>query len=105
MKILFRACDDVYAINGAKRPYNLTKDQLSTICFISLIQNGYAKEDIIVFGDRLSDAKIKFYQQYAGTVFNNNFGISGSLIACHEFAVNHFTENEWVYFCEDDYLH
>lgn len=105
MKIIFRTCDDVHSIHGTNRPFGLTKAEISKYCFLSLVRNGFSKEELIVIGDRLTQEKIQWYKQYSDVVISNDLGNDGSLRFCFQYAKDNFSDDEWIYFCEDDYLH
>lgn len=104
--VIFRACDLVNAVNKQPRPFNYSKAELIKICFKSL----YAAvqcvpHTITVLGDKLSDEMINFFTAYDVTFSNGNYGNDESIRQSLYAALKLENDNDWVYFCEDDYLH
>ncbi len=103
--IIYRACDVVNAVNKSPRPYNLDKKSLIKICFKSLYDAlQYVPHKITILGDKLSNEMIEFFSQYPITVTNGNYGNDESIRQCFKKATD-LKDDEWIYFCEDDYLH
>lgn len=103
--IIFRACDGVNAVNKNPRPYDLTKAQLIKMCFLSLVE---ALEGIncriLVVGDKLSEEMKNFFSHFNVELYLGDFGNDASIREALRLTKN-IPDNEWVYFCEDDYLH
>lgn len=104
-KVIFRACDVVNAINNNPRPFNLSKNQLIKVCFLSLLDALEGVDyDIIVLGDKLSDDMINFFGKHKVDLRLGSFGNDASIRETVKIAST-FADDEWVYFCEDDFLH
>ncbi|SDB62024.1 hypothetical protein SAMN03097699_2671 [Flavobacteriaceae bacterium MAR_2010_188] len=105
INIIFRSCDVVNAVNKSPRPFGLDKKTLIKICFNSLYKasKGY-NCNIIVVGDNLSDEMKSFYLKNDIQLIEGVFGNDNSIRKTLNIASD-FDESEWVYFCEDDYLH
>lgn len=104
--IIFRACDCVEAAHKMPRPFNLNKLELIKVCFHSLytaLQG--CNFEITIVGDRLSQDTLNFFKQYPiRNYILGEFNNEKSLRKCYEFAMT-LPDDEWIYFCEDDYLH
>lgn len=103
--IIFRACDIVNAVNKNPRPFNLEKAKLIKLCFLSLVES--LKEldfKIIVLGDKLSEDMIDFFNSFEVELRLGNFGNDASIRETLKIAST-IPDDEWIYFCEDDYLH
>lgn len=105
INIIYRTCDVVEAVHGTPRPYGLTKTKLIDLCFKSLVDSLQDIEfDMTILGDRLSDERIKFFQPWCHNLYNGELGNGKSIAECFTLA-SKLHDEEWVYFCEDDYLH
>jgi hypothetical protein len=105
INVIFRACDVVNAVNKQPRPFDLDKFSLIKLCFKSLyhsIQD--VTHTITVLGDKLSPDMMAFFSGYNVQLSNGSYGNDASIRATVEKALL-FDDDEWVYFCEDDYLH
>ena len=107
--ILFRACDKVESVHKVRRPFGLNKIQTIKVSFYSMHQALKESGDNFQFsiiGDDLSDELIGFFQNFENVkVDNTKFGSAAkSLQKQIEIALN-IPDNDWVYLCEDDYLH
>ena len=105
--VLFRACDKVESVHKVKRPLALTKTQTIKVSFYSLYQALQGEQYIIIIiGDDLSQELLDFFQLFEDiTVDNQNLGSAAkSLQKQIDLALN-VPNDEWVYMCEDDYLH
>jgi len=112
VNIIFRTCDKVNALHGTDRPYGMTKEQIVNYCFISLKRSlAYSQNindinhDVIVVGDELSQERIEWYKVYGPKVIYNDYYTNGPSIAKTFEIANDLPDDEWIYFCEDDYLH
>lgn len=103
--IIFRTCDIVHSVHNTARPFDLDKRTLIKICFLSLVRSleGSAHR-ITVLGDRLSDEMLAFFRGFDVTLLNETLGNDKSILRSIELALGSEPE-EWVYLCEDDYLH
>ncbi len=106
-EVIFRACDVVTAVNGAARPFNLDKRTLIQLCFASLHQAlRPVSHRITVLGDKLSPELSAFFEAQVGVrLLHGSFGNEGSIRRTFELAAELARPDDWVYFCEDDYLH
>ena len=104
--IIFRACDCVEAAHKMPRPFNLNKRELIKVCFHSLFTALQGCNfEITIVGDRLSQETLNFFAHYPiKNYILGEFNNEKSLRKCYEFATT-LPDSEWVYFCEDDYLH
>ncbi len=107
--VVFRTCDAVQALRGS-RPFGLDKRTLIKACFVSLLE---AIRDfphsIHVLGDKLSDDLRGFFRSVADqdpriTLTLGDWGNDESIRQSTTRALT-VPDDEWVYFCEDDYLH
>lgn len=105
INVIFRACDLVNAVNKNPRPFDLSKKDIIRICFKSLYQSikDYP-HSITIIGDKLSGEMIEFFRSYKVKLILGDYGNDQSIRESIGMALE-FPENEWVYFCEDDYLH
>jgi hypothetical protein len=103
--IIFRACDIVEAVNKSPRPFGLNKREIIKICFKSVVEAVKPlPHTIIVLGDKLSDEITSYFSSFNVKIINGDFGNDASIRASIEQSLQ-FPDDEWVYFCEDDYLH
>ncbi|MCX6146621.1 MAG: hypothetical protein NTW25_05135 [Candidatus Kapabacteria bacterium] len=103
--VIFRTCDVVNAINKNPRPFDLTKAELIKVCFLSLI-DAFANVDykIIILGDKLSDNMLNFFNKFDVEFVLGSYGNDDSIRESLKIAYN-VPDDNWIYFCEDDYLH
>ena len=112
VNIIYRTCDKVQAMHGTNRPFGMSKEQVVNYSFISLKRSlrycesiTDVKNNLIIVGDELSDKRINWYKLYGPKViYNDSFGNGPSIAKTFEIA-NELDDDEWIYFCEDDYLH
>jgi hypothetical protein len=104
--VIFRACDVVHSVNKAERPYGLDKPTLIRICFLSLMDAlTEVPHTVYVVGDKLSDSIQVFFRQFPTVQLSNgSYGNDASIRKTVELACT-LPSEDWVYFCEDDYLH
>lgn len=103
--VIFRACDSVNSFNKSPRPFELPKSQLIKICFLSLIDSLKDFDyRIIVLGDKLSDEMIDFFNSFGVEMHLGSYGNDASIRESLKIA-DTINQDEWIYFCEDDYLH
>ena len=107
--VVFRTCDAVQALRGS-RPFGLDKRTLIKVCFLSLLEAlAEVPHSIVVLGDKLSDDLVSFFRRFetgpGGVQLRlGNWGNDESIRQSLTAALLRPGE-EWVYFCEDDYLH
>ena len=104
--VIFRVCDAVYSIRKTQRPFGLSKKELIKKCFLSL-KKAIDKYPhfFYVIGDNLSEEMIEFFKGFEH--LDLQLGIYGndeSIRQTIKYALT-IPKGNWVYFCEDDYLH
>jgi hypothetical protein len=99
MKVLYRISDGGY--NKIKPKY-VTKRG----CFLHFLKI-FKKFDIYVIADNVSDNTYDFLKEHIDStkIIRTSLHNAGSFIFCLEYAINHFDDNEKVYFAEDDYIY
>jgi len=103
--IIFRTCDVVHSVHHTPRPFGLDKRTLIKVCFLSFMRSLRGiPHRITILGDRLSPEMIAFFKQFDVTLFNEELGNDKSILRSIELACGS-APDEWVYLCEDDYLH
>jgi hypothetical protein len=105
--VLFRACDKVESVHNVNRVFGLNKIQTIKVCFYSIYRSLHSfKSNIIVIGDDLSPELLDFFNKFENVkIDNDQLGSSSkSLQKQIDIALN-IPDKEWVYMCEDDYLH
>lgn len=105
INIIFRSCDAINAVHNSPRPFGLDKKTLIKVCFKSLYNSAQSHNyTIIVLGDNLSEEMKEFFRQFDLELIEGVFGNDASIRETIKIAQS-FNDDEWVYFCEDDYLH
>jgi hypothetical protein len=103
--VIFRTCDVVHSVHNAARPFDLDKRTLIKVCFLSLVKSlERIPHRITILGDRLSDEMIAFFDRFDADIISAAFGNDKSILRSVELACGS-EPDEWVYLCEDDYLH
>jgi len=105
--ILFRACDKIESVHKAKRPFGLNKIQTIKVCFFSIYKafQGFNYKFKII-GDDLSKDLLDFFQEFDHVVVENSiFGSAAKSLQRQIDIGMSSPDDEWIYFCEDDYLH
>jgi hypothetical protein len=103
--IVFRACDIVQSVNKNPRPFMLDKTTLVQISFQSLLDSLHGiPHTIQVMGDKLSPILSDFFTKRNIDIIHGDFGNVESIRRSF-FAGAHVSDDDWVYFCEDDYVH
>ncbi len=106
-QILFRACDKVESVHKVKRPFGLNKIQTIKVSFYSMYQSLRGSQyQFTIIGDDLSTELLDFFKAFDVVVVDNDKlgSAAKSLQKQIDIALN-IPDNEWVYMCEDDYLH
>lgn len=106
-QILYRACDKVESVHKDKRPFGLNKLETIKVSFYSLYQSlhGFPYK-FTVIGDDLSKELLKFFDQFDDVIiYNNKFGSAAKSLQKQITLALNIPSDEWVYMCEDDYLH
>jgi len=103
--IIFRTCDVVHSLHNAPRPFGLDKRTLIKICFLSLYEavQGY-NYTIHILADKLSDELTRFFARFPVQITHGSWGNDDSIRESFRVA-DTAKPDDWVYFCEDDYLH
>jgi len=105
--ILFRACDKVESVHKVARPYGLNKAEVIKVSFFS-VYRAIQPENFLftIIGDDLSDELLNFFQSFDNVVVDNeNLGSASKSLQKQIDLSLTIPDNEWVYMCEDDYLH
>ncbi len=105
-RVIFRTCDRVPSVHAVPRPFGLDKSTLIRLSFLSLYESiKKFPHKITVVGDALSDETLRFFKRFP-VAFDNHppLGNDASIRETVRIAAE-AGDDEWVYFCEDDYLH
>jgi len=105
--ILFRACDKVESAHNASRVFGLNKIQTIKVCFYSMYQalqdNQY---QFTIIGDDLSTELLNFFNKFNNVIIDNEkLGSAAKSLQKQIDIALSIPDDEWVYMCEDDYLH
>jgi hypothetical protein len=105
--VLFRACDKVESVHKVKRMFGLTKTQTIKASFYSLYQALQSEQfKLTIIGDDLSQELLDFFQLFEDvTVDNIKLGSAAKSLQKQIDLALLVPNDEWVYMCEDDYLH
>lgn len=103
--VIFRACDVVNAVNANPRPFDLDKTTLVKISFQSLLDSlQHIPHTIQVLGDKLSPGLRSFFLSKNIELIEGDFGNDESIRQSLLLGAR-YGDDDWVYFCEDDYVH
>lgn len=103
--VIFRTCDAVFSVHKTERPFGLTKQEVIKVCFLSLYRALEGLDfRIHILGDRLSEEMLEFFGRFPVEISNGEMGNSESIRQSVLKALE-AGEEDWIYFCEDDYLH
>jgi len=105
--ILFRACDKIESVHKVKRPFGLSKIDVIKVCFYSMYQALQGQQySFVVIGDDLSPDLLDFFAKFSDVLVDNALlgSAAKSLQKQIDIALK-TSDEEWVYMCEDDYLH
>ena len=105
--ILFRACDKVESVHNAARPFDLNKLETIKVSFYSLYKSlSNSRYEFVVIGDDLSDELITFFKNFDNIILKNEKLGSASKSLQKQISIAlEVPSKNWVYLCEDDYLH
>ena len=104
--ILFRACEKERR-DKTNRPYGLNKTQIIKVSFYSIYQaiQGMSYKFVVV-GDDLSQGLLNFFSLFDDIIIDNdNLGSASKSLQKQIDLALEVSDEEWVYMCEDDYLH
>ena len=106
-QVLFRACDKVQSVHNTARPFGLSKLQTIKVSFYSIYKslenNNY---QFTIIGDNLSKELLEFFSCFDNLkIFNDNHGSAAKSLQKQIDLSLKIPSDQWVYMCEDDYLH
>lgn len=105
IKVFFRACDSVPAVNGFPRPFGMTKTELVKACFKSLHKELPEDAHLTVIADNCSAELLDFFKEYQiQSLLIVNLGPHESAKLQYKLA-KEVDDTDIVYFVEDDYFH
>jgi hypothetical protein len=99
MKVLYRISDGGY---NKIKPHYITK-QGCFLHFLKIFQN----YDIYVFADNVNEETYQFLQKNidSSKIIRTSLSNAGSFMYSLNFAINNFSDEEKIYFAEDDYVY
>jgi hypothetical protein len=105
--ILLRACDKIESVHQVKRPFVLSKLQTIKLCFYSLYQTLQDSQyQFTIVGDDLSTELLGFFNKFNDVIVDNEkLGSAAKSLQKQIDIALSLPDNEWIYMCEDDYLH
>ena len=105
--VLLRVCDKVESVHNASRPFGLNKLETIKVSFYSLYQSLSKNQfQIIIIGDDLSSGLINFFSSFNNIVIQNEkLGSAAKSLQKQISIALNLPPDQWVYLCEDDYLH
>ena len=105
--ILFRACDKVESVHNVSRVFGLNKIQTIKVCFYSMYQSlNSFRYNFVVIGDDLSPELLEFFKKFEDVLIDNDkLGSAAKSLQKQIDIALSIPDDEWVYMCEDDYLH
>ncbi len=107
-RIIFRTCDKVHSLHNAPRPFGLDKRATIKLCFTSLVQSLEGRRGgehtIHIVADDISEDLRQFFKGFDVTLTEGTFGNDESIRVSLRLAMS-YDDDDWVYLCEDDYLH
>lgn len=106
-QVLFRACDKVESVHNALRPFGLNKLQTIKVSFYSIYKSlPYDDYKFTIIGDDLSKELLKFFNNFRDLIIiNESHGSAAKSLQKQIELSLKIPNDEWVYMCEDDYLH
>jgi len=105
--VLFRACDKIESVHKVARPYGMSKTEIIKVSFYSMYQAIQSEEYLFtIIGDDLSTELLDFFKTFDNVVVDNeNLGSASKSLQKQIDLALKIPDDEWVYMCEDDYLH
>jgi len=105
--VLFRACDKIESVHKVARPYGMSKTEIIKVSFYSMYQAIQSEEYLFtIIGDDLSTELLDFFKTFDNVVIDNeNLGSASKSLQKQIDLALKIPDDEWVYMCEDDYLH
>ena len=99
MKILYRISDSGYKKN---KPYYVNNTNIF-LHFISIFKD----YDIIFFADNISDNTYNFLLNFidSSKIIRTSLSNAGSFMYALKYAIDNFSDNDKIYFAEDDYIY
>jgi hypothetical protein len=111
IRIFYRACDKVNAINGFPRPMGLSKFDLIKLCFESVKRNlKFVNYHMTLILDNCTPEMTSYFEDFVhdnfdrANIIETNLGGEGSAKLQFKLAKD-VGDDDIVYFLEDDYLH
>ncbi|HWF45239.1 MAG TPA: hypothetical protein VG537_11410 [Candidatus Kapabacteria bacterium] len=104
-RIIFRTCDKINSLHSAPRPFGMSKRELIEACFRSVVASVREyPHSFHIIADNISDELRRFFQSYDVVMTEGTFGNDESIRVSLKQAMS-YDDTDWVYICEDDYLH
>ena len=106
-QVLFRACDKVESVHNSNRLFGLNKLETIKVSFYSIYKglqdNNY---QFTIIGDDLSKELLEFFGSFKDLkIINDNYRSAAKSLQKQIDLSLKILDDEWVYMCEDDYLH
>lgn len=105
--ILFRCNSAVHTVHGGNRPFGMSKDECSKICFNKLIKEIDSTFDIIVICDRVSEDLIEHFKNCKNVIdiIYSSPGNSSSAQLALSTGLQNINNYDLIYLLEDDHFH
>ncbi len=105
--VLFRACDKIESVHKDKRPFDLDKIEIIKVSFYSLYESLQKHSyRFTIIGDGLSIELLNFFGNFKDVIVENSeLGSAAKSLQSQIDVALKIPDNEWIYMCEDDYLH
>lgn len=105
--VLFRACDNVQSVHNSDRPFGLNKFQTIKVCFYSIYKSLQdTNYQFTIIGDNLSKELLEFFRSFKDLIIINDSHASAAKSLQKQIDLSlKIPGDDWVYMCEDDYLH
>ena len=106
-QIILRACDKIESVHKDKRPFGLNKLETIKVSFYSLYKSLQDFNfQFTIIGDDLSKELQDFFEQFNDVIIDNSkLGSAAKSLQKQIDIALDVPSNNWVYLCEDDYLH
>jgi hypothetical protein len=94
-------------VHKVARPYGMSKTEIIKVSFYSMYQAIQSEEYLFtIIGDDLSTELLDFFKTFDNVVIDNeNLGSASKSLQKQIDLALKIPDDEWVYMCEDDYLH